>query len=91
MTRPTSPKSNSIQDHSLYAWVGEDEHGSGEIGIKQGLVPAGYIPLASMDYDLHKLEGLRKAMEAQALIYGKKIRLVRFAFAEIIAETRAGI
>ncbi|HEY1416699.1 MAG TPA: hypothetical protein VGF41_02305 [Myxococcaceae bacterium] len=40
---------------AIYAWVGLDEHGSGRVGIKQGAVPAGYIPLAAMDYDLVKL------------------------------------
>lgn len=29
----------------LYAWVGEDELGSGEVGLKQALVPAGFIAL----------------------------------------------
>lgn len=81
-----------IEDHALYAWVGEDELGSGRVGIKQGLVPAGYIPPVTMDYDRHKIErdGVRSAMEAQAAIYGKRIRLVRFVFAEVIAETEQG-
>ena len=35
-----------LEDHSILAWVGEDEHGSGVIGIKQAQVPAGFIPLA---------------------------------------------
>jgi hypothetical protein len=79
----------SIEDHSLYAWVGEDEFGSGVIGLKQGRVPAGFVPLVVMDYDLYKIERdyLRSQMECQAKQYGKKIRLVRFAFAEVIAET----
>lgn len=81
-----------LEDHTLYAWVGEDEFGSGRIGLKQGLVPAGYIPLVTMDYDRHKIERapLRAAMEAQARTYGKKIRLVKFVFAEVVAETAAG-
>jgi hypothetical protein len=80
----------TYEQHALYAWIGEDENGSGRIGIKQGLVPAGYIPLAAMDYDLHKLERLREMMELQASGYGKKIRLVRYVFAEVVAETEAG-
>jgi hypothetical protein len=82
----------SISDHSLYAWIGEDEFGSGEIGLKRGLVPAGIIPLVTMDYDLHKLErpAVRSQMETQALQYNKKIRLVRFSFAEVITETKYG-
>ena len=84
--------SERLQDHALYAWVGEDEFGSGRIGLKQGLVPAGYIPLVTMDYDRHKIDRapLRAAMETQARKYGKKIRLVKFVFAEIVAETTAG-
>lgn len=82
----------SVEAHSLYAWVGEDELGSGKIGLKQGLVPAGYIPLVTMDYDRHKIERapVRLAMEMQAKLYGKKIRLVKFCYAEVVAETEAG-
>jgi hypothetical protein len=45
-----------------------------------------------MDYDRHKIDRapLRTAMETQARKYGKKIRLVKFVFAEIVAETTAG-
>jgi hypothetical protein len=84
--------SKRLEDHALYAWVGEDELGSGRIGLKQGLVPAGYIPLVAMDYDRHKIDRapLRTAMETQARKYGKKIRLVKFVFAEVVAETTAG-
>ncbi len=83
---------SSIEDHSLYAWVGEDELGSGRIGLKQGLVPAGFIPLVTMDYDAQKIMrgAIRLAMEQQAKMYGKKIRLVRFRFDAVIEETEAG-
>jgi hypothetical protein len=81
---------SALEKHALYAWVGEDELGSGRIGLKQGLVPAGYIPLVAMDYDLHKMERMRPAMEAQAALYGKRIRLVKFTFAEVVLETAAG-
>jgi hypothetical protein len=66
----------------LYAWVGIDELGSGRVGIKQGRVPAGFIPLAAMDYDRAKLEKLAPAMQAQADIYGQTIRLARFTWVE---------
>ena len=84
--------SKRLEDHALYARVGEDEFGSGRIGLKQGLVPAGYIPLVTMDYDRYKIERaqVRDAMEMQSEAYGKKIRLVKFVFAEIVAETTAG-
>ena len=74
----------------IYAWVGEDEMGSGKVGIKQGMVPAGYIPLAAMDYDLHKLARLKDMMEAQAKTYGKKIKLCKFVFSEVAFATKAG-
>lgn len=75
---------------TIYAWVGEDEHGSGRIGLKQGLCPAGYIPLVAMAYDLAKLARMKPAMEAQARASGMKIRLCRFDFSDIAAETKAG-
>jgi hypothetical protein len=66
----------------LFAWIGEDELGSGRIGIKIGHVPAGFIPLAAMDFDRAKLEALAPQMQAQATLYGKTIRLARFTFAD---------
>jgi hypothetical protein len=76
--------------HSIYAWIGEDEHGSGRVGLKQGLTPAGIIPLAAMDYHLDRLAKLAPAMEEQARRFGKKIRLCRFECVEVAAETKAG-
>lgn len=76
---------------AIYAWVGEDENGSGKVGIKQGSVPAGIIPLAAMSYHLDRLAKLLPAMEAQAERYGKKIRLCKFVMTEIAAETKAGV
>jgi hypothetical protein len=66
----------------LYAWIGEDEFGSGRVGLKQGDVPAGRIALVAMDYDLAKLERLAPQLQAQADQFGQTIRLARFAFAE---------
>lgn len=77
-----------LENIELYAWVGEDELGSGEIGLKQGNVPAGNIPLVAIRRD--KVEKLYPQMEAQATRYGKKIRLVRFTYAEVVRETTAG-
>lgn len=76
----------------LYAWIGEDELGSGKIGLKQGMVPAGIIPLVAMDYHLDRLAKLKPQMEAMAAASGKKIRLVKFvATGEVAAETKGGI
>jgi hypothetical protein len=74
----------------MYAWVGEDEHGSGVVGLKQALVPAGMIPLAAMGHHLDRLTKLKTAMEIQATMFGKKIRLVRFESVEVVEETEAG-
>jgi hypothetical protein len=83
---------SELKDLALVAWVGMDELGSGRVGIKQGLVPAGYIPLAAMQYDEYKLkrDGIKAAMELQAKQYGKRIRLVRFRAEEVILETEHG-
>jgi hypothetical protein len=76
---------------AIYAWIGEDEEGSGRVGIKQGRVPAGIVPLAAADFHLDRLVKLLPLMEAQAVKYGKKIRLVKFAITkEIVSETKAG-
>lgn len=77
-----------FENISLYAWIGEDELGSGEIGIKQGLVPAGLIPLVAISKP--KMDGLKIQMNTQARVYGKKIRLARFVFVEVVDETAAG-
>jgi hypothetical protein len=75
---------------AIYAWVGEDEQGSGRIGLKQGIVPAGVIPLVAMSYHLDKLAKLKPQLEKQAALSGKKIRLCKFIEVETVAETEAG-
>lgn len=72
----------------LFAWIGEDEFGSGRVGLKQGAVPAGVIPLVVMDYDRGKIERLREDLQRQADQYGKTIRLARFAFVEDVITLR---
>jgi hypothetical protein len=74
----------------MYAWVGEDELGSGRIGLKQAMVPAGMIPLAAMDYHLDRLDKLKPVMEAQAAASGKRIYLVRFQMTAIAMQTEGG-
>jgi hypothetical protein len=74
----------------IYAWVGEDEFGSGEIGLKQGVVPAGVIPLAAMGHHYDRVAKLLPQMEIQATMHGKKISLCKFVFAEVVTETKAG-
>lgn len=74
----------------MYAWIGEDEFGSGIVGLKQGLTPAGMIPLAAMAHHLNRLTKLKPIMEVQASQYGKKIYLCRFSMIEIVTTTEAG-
>ena len=75
----------------MYAWVGEDENGSGKVGLKIGRAPAGMVPLAAMSFHLDRLAKLLPQMEAQAAESGMKIRLMKFAATgEIAAETKAG-
>jgi hypothetical protein len=75
---------------SIYAWIGEDENG-GRIGLKQGMTPAGLIPLVAMDYHLDRLAKLLPRLEEQARVSGKKIRLYKFTITgEMAAETKNG-
>jgi hypothetical protein len=78
----------------LYAWVGEDDVGdTGRFGLKQGVVPAGYIPLVAMDYHLDRLarSEVTTQMEVFAENTGKKRYLVEFQFTgHIVKETSSG-
>jgi len=83
----------AIRQMELYAWIGEDDQidrakRTGEWGIKQGMCPAGYIPLVAVRRD--KVERFADNFNKQARAMGKKIRLVRFVYAEIISETDEG-
>ena len=68
----------------LFAWIGEDEYGSGVVGLKQALVPAGLIPLVVVAEDRRKIDhaALRRQLQHQADRFGKPIRLARFTFVE---------
>jgi len=75
-----------IKKLSMYAWIGEDENGSGEIGIKQALVPAGMIPIAGIHLNKIGQQYIKEAMDIQGKTYGKKICLCKFQFEEIVCE-----
>jgi hypothetical protein len=64
----------------LYAWVGEDELGSGEVGLKQGLTPAGMIPLVAVDESKMTQDYIQEGLHEQAKQFGKTIRLCRFKY-----------
>ena len=73
----------------LFAWLGEDEMGSGAVGLKQGMVPAGVIPMVSISQE--KLDNYWIQAEQQAATFGKRIRLCRFKLVEVVRETKKGI
>lgn len=81
------PGAATLAQMVLYAWVGEDELGSRQFGLKQAIVPAGScIPLVScLPGKLDRPE-IAEQLQAQANVFRKPIRLVRFAFAEVVAE-----
>lgn len=72
----------------LYALLGEDELGSGKIGLKQALAPAGMVPMVAIRRD--KVEQFWRQYEAQAAEFGKRIYLCRFELVEVLRETEAG-
>lgn len=76
-----------LRDVELFAWIGEDEFGSGEIGLKQGTVPAGTIPMVTIQRE--KLEKYWPQAEAQAAAFGKKISFCRFQLVEVLNETKS--
>jgi hypothetical protein len=79
-----------VKDVELFAWVGEDERGSGTVGLKQGVVPAGLIPLVAIKMHEDKMRKLKQQLEEQARASGKRIYLCRFTFFEVVDATEAG-
>jgi hypothetical protein len=62
----------------LFAWVGEDEFGSGEVGLKQALTHLGLIPLVATSEDAMNQPFIVDQLQVQARFYKKTIRLVEF-------------
>jgi hypothetical protein len=77
-----------LSDVELFAILGEDEFGSGEIGLKQALAPAGVVAMVATRRD--KVEQFWAQYEAQARRFGKRISLVRFVGIEILRVTENG-
>ncbi len=74
----------------LLAWIGEDETGSGKVGIKQALCNAGMIPIVGVADHETKLtySSIARQMQLQADAHKKVIRLVRYvAVEELIVVT----
>ena len=70
----------------LLAWVGEDELGSGKIGIKQAVVPAGVVPMVAVADHRDRMDRVQSQLQAQSDQYGKTIRLVRYVAVEELVE-----
>ncbi|MCK9458252.1 MAG: hypothetical protein M0R80_01200 [Proteobacteria bacterium] len=68
----------------LFAWMGEDELGSGDVGIKQGFTPCGLIPLVSVDVNKIAQPLIANQMQTQSKAYKKTIRLIRFVAQEVV-------
>ena len=93
-TKSTSAPPKALEETELWAWLGEDDREdvaarTGEIGLKQAQTPAGMIPMAAVLRS--KMEKHFHQAEAQAARMGKKIRLCRFTFAEVVRETDHGV
>lgn len=69
---------------ALVAWIGEDELSHGGVGLKQGVVPAGRIPLVAIESQRDHMDNpqLFAQLQAQADRHGKVIRLARFEYIE---------
>jgi len=82
----------ALGDLELYAWVGEDERGSGEVGLKQGATPCGLIPLVATSLEKLDDPGLIEQIQKQVNNFGKPIQLCRFHLAgvELIVTPESG-
>lgn len=80
---------SKLEGVELFAWVGEDELGSGEIGLKQAVCPAGCIPMVSVKLDRMTQNYIKEQMDKQGKQYGKKIVLCKFKFEAVIEEVGA--
>lgn len=80
-----------LREVALYGWIGEDELGSGQIGLKAAQVPAGIIAIVATDFVKVSRLAICDAMEAQALQYGKKIFLCRWQLVEVMDSTASGV
>lgn len=75
---------DNVKEICLYAWVGEDEFGSGKVGLKQGLTNAGYIPLVAVEESKVNRVEMSIPLQSQSDLFGKTIRLCKFVFVEEI-------
>lgn len=74
----------------LFAYLGLDEYGSGAIGIKQARVPAGMIPLVTLEQPKLERPYILEQLERQSQFFGKKIYFCRYEFTSVLWTTRNG-
>lgn len=75
----------ALRELVIYAWVGEDELGSGELGLKQAVVPAGTVAMVAIDRTKLESQSIRDQLQAIANKYGKARHLVRLSFAAVVS------
>lgn len=76
---------------TIYAFIGEDERGSGVVGIKIIRAANGHLTAAAVaDHHLDRLVERLPDMQTQANMFGKTIRLVKFEAVEdvVVLEPR---
>jgi hypothetical protein len=76
---------DELRELVLYAWVGPNDDipaPDDKWGIKQGVVPAGYIPLVAVDCE--KIERQWPQMAGLAKATGKVRYLARLDFAGVV-------
>jgi hypothetical protein len=74
----------NLHEVKLFAWVGEDELGSGQVGLKQARVPAGTIAIVAIERGKVDTEAIIAQLQAQADRWGKPISLCRFELVEVL-------
>lgn len=68
----------------LWAWMGEDEYGSGDVGLKQADTPAGLIPLAAVAREKIDRTYLIAQLQEQVDHFQKTIVLVECAVVKVV-------
>lgn len=70
----------------LLAYIGEDEFERGYVGIKQAMVPAGFIPIVAVEQDQEKITRphIIEGLQQQVNVFHKPIRLIRYVAVEEI-------
>jgi hypothetical protein len=80
----------SAEEMVLYAWVGKDDAidapRTEEFGLKQGVVPAGNIPLVACKEEKMLSQDLINQMMVLMQVTGIPRQLVKFKFEKVILE-----